>query len=108
MAGKKEGSMAPEILREYRKARRESQFRFWSRFGVTQSRGSRFEMGMKIPPPITILLKLYFDGIVTDGDLWRVKRKRRQVHAENAGHQAQMSGGNQATAHGLDHDLLTG
>ena len=81
MTEKKEGGMTPEVLREYRRTRRESQFRFWSRFGVTQSRGSRFEMGKKIPPPIAILLKLYFDGIVTDGDLWRAKRKRRQAHA---------------------------
>jgi transcriptional regulator with XRE-family HTH domain len=74
--GKKDGIMAPEILREYRKARRESQYRFWSRFGVTQTRGSRFETGMKIPPPIVILLKLYFEGIITDGDLWRARRRR--------------------------------
>ncbi len=59
----------PETLREYRKARRESQFHFWSRFGVTQSRGSRFELGAEIPPPVAILLTLYFDGVVTDGDL---------------------------------------
>lgn len=36
--------LTPEALREYRKARRESQLCFWSRFGVTQSRGSRFEI----------------------------------------------------------------
>jgi transcriptional regulator with XRE-family HTH domain len=55
-------------LREYRKKRRESQSRFWSRFGVTQSRGSRFEMGKVIPPPVAILLKLYLKGAITDGD----------------------------------------
>jgi transcriptional regulator with XRE-family HTH domain len=58
-----------ENLRKYRKARRESQYRFWSRFGVTQSRGSRFELGVDIPRPVAILLKLYFDGIITDRDL---------------------------------------
>ena len=58
-----------EILRKYRKARRESQDRFWSRFGVTQSRGSRFELGVDIPRPVAILLKLYFDGVITDRDL---------------------------------------
>lgn len=61
--------VTPEALREYRKARRESQFRFWSRFGVTQSRGSRFEMGMEIPAPVTILLRLYLEGVITDSDL---------------------------------------
>lgn len=61
--------VTPEALREYRKTRRESQFRFWSRFGVTQSRGSRFEMGMEIPAPVTILLRLYLEGVITDSDL---------------------------------------
>ena len=74
--------MANNILREHRKARSESQFSFWSRFGVTQSRGSRFEMGSRIPTPIKILLKLYFDGIISDNDLWRAKRKHRHAHTE--------------------------
>lgn len=56
-------------LREYRIARLENQTRFWSRFGVTQSRGSRFELGMDIPAPVSILLKLYLNGIIDDRDL---------------------------------------
>lgn len=56
-------------LREYRIARLENQTRFWSRFGVTQSRGSRFELGMEIPAPVSILLKLYLNGIINDEDL---------------------------------------
>lgn len=59
----------PETLREYRRTRRENQCRFWSRFGVTQSRGSRFEMGSEIPTPVAILLQLYLDGVITDNDL---------------------------------------
>jgi hypothetical protein len=78
-AGKKKFVVAPEVLRELRKTRRESQFRFWSRFGVTQTRGSRFEMGTRIPQPIVILLKLYFEGVISDGDLWRVRRTRSQA-----------------------------
>lgn len=65
----KENLLKPDVLREFRKARRENQNRFWSRFGVTQSRGSRIEMGSEIPPPVAILLKLYFDGVITDSDL---------------------------------------
>lgn len=61
--------MDSETLREYRKSQHESQIRFWSRFGVTQSRGSRFEMGTEIPPPIAILLRLYLVGKITDCDL---------------------------------------
>lgn len=64
-----ENGLKPEALREYRKTRRENQCRFWSRFGVTQSRGSRFELGSEIPPPVAILLKLYLDGVITDNDL---------------------------------------
>lgn len=60
-----------ESLREYRKSRHENQEQFWSRFGVTQSRGSRFEKGTEIPSPVAILLRLYFDGKITDGDLRR-------------------------------------
>lgn len=56
-------------LREYRIARLENQTRFWSRFGVTQSRGSRFELGMEIPAPVSILLKLYLTGVIDDRDL---------------------------------------
>lgn len=58
-----------EELRKYRRSKRESQGLFWSRFGVTQSRGSRFEKGAEIPKPVAILLELYLSGVLTDGDL---------------------------------------
>jgi len=61
--------MKPEELRKYRRTKRESQGMFWARFGVTQSRGSRFEKGAEIPKPVAILLELYFSGVVTDVDL---------------------------------------
>jgi DNA-binding transcriptional regulator YiaG len=60
-------------LRDYRKSLRESQSSFWSRFGVTQSRGSRFEMGAEVPSPVAILLSLYIDGTITDMDLCKVR-----------------------------------
>ena len=61
--------MTAEELRKFRRSRHESQGLFWARFGVTQSRGSRFEKGAEIPRPVAILLELYFNGVVTDGDL---------------------------------------
>ncbi len=61
--------MRPEDLRRFRRTKRESQGLFWSRFGVTQSRGSRFEKGAEIPKPVAILLGLYLAGVLTDGDL---------------------------------------
>jgi hypothetical protein len=56
-------------LRQFRISKRESQEKFWGRFGVTQSSGSRFETGLSIPAPVAILLKLYANGTVSDGDL---------------------------------------
>jgi transcriptional regulator with XRE-family HTH domain len=63
-----------EELRQLRKSRRESQSKFWKRFGVTQSRGSRFEQGLQLPVSVAILVKLYLEGKVNDGDLWRARR----------------------------------
>lgn len=56
-------------LRQFRMSRRESQEKFWGRFGVTQSSGSRFETGLSIPAPVAILVKLYVNGKLSDGDL---------------------------------------
>ena len=56
-------------LKKFRIAKRESQEKFWGRFGVTQSSGSRFETGLGIPPPVAILVKLYVKGRLSDGDL---------------------------------------
>ncbi len=61
--------MNAEELRKFRRSRHESQGLFWARFGVTQSRGSRFEKGAEIPKPVAILLDLYLSGVVTDVDL---------------------------------------
>lgn len=75
-----------EKLKQLRKSRRESQAKFWKRFGVTQSRGSRFEQGLEIPIAVAILVKLYLEGKVSDGDLWQARRsakvrKQMPVHA---------------------------
>jgi hypothetical protein len=56
-------------LRKFRIGRRESQEKFWGRFGVTQSSGSRFETGLVIPPPVALLIRLYLNGKLNDGDL---------------------------------------
>ncbi|MBN3802024.1 XRE family transcriptional regulator [Paraburkholderia sp. Ac-20336] len=62
------------LIIAYRKKKKESQRRFWARFGVTQSRGSRFESGAEIPAPVSILLGLYFMKTVSDADLGRAER----------------------------------
>jgi len=46
-----------------------NQTEFWTRYGVTQSGGSRYESGRRIPKPLAILLALHRSGKVTDKDL---------------------------------------
>lgn len=46
-----------------------NQTAFWSRYGVTQSGGSRYESGRAIPKPLAILLWLHRSGRVNDKDL---------------------------------------
>lgn len=64
------------FVQTYRKQAKESQKAFWARFGVTQSRGSRFELGANIPKPVMILLRLYFEARISDDDLRAVSQKR--------------------------------
>lgn len=63
------GPSAVGDLKQFRMSKRESQEKFWGRFGVTQSSGSRFETGLGIPPPVALLVKLYLKGKLSDGDL---------------------------------------
>lgn len=64
------------FIQAYRRQVRESQKTFWARFGVTQSRGSRFELGANIPKPVMILLRLYFEALISDDDIRAVSQKR--------------------------------
>lgn len=68
------------FIQAYRRQVRESQKTFWARFGVTQSRGSRFELGANIPKPVMLLLRLYFDARITDEDIAAVTQKRPALH----------------------------
>ena len=61
-----------KILADIRAARRASginQFDFWTRFGVTQSGGSRYESGRNVTKPLKILMWLYDAGRISDQDL---------------------------------------
>ena len=64
------------FIQAYRRQVKESQKTFWARFGVTQSRGSRFELGANIPKPVMILLRLYFEARISDEDIRAVSQKR--------------------------------
>lgn len=53
-------------LKKLRAARKENQQQFWTRFGVTQSGGSRYESGRDIPKPTQKLMRLFFSGRIDD------------------------------------------
>ena len=52
-----------------RKAQGLNQSEFWSRYGVTQSGGSRYESGRAMPGPLKLLVQLHLAGVVTEADL---------------------------------------
>jgi transcriptional regulator with XRE-family HTH domain len=53
--------------REIRRKLRMNQQEFWSRIGVTQSGGSRYESGRTMPKPVRELLRLvHIEGIALD------------------------------------------
>lgn len=62
-------------LSGYRKKRGLNQTTFWQLFGVTQSGGSRYEMGRAIPIPITMLLQAYEDGLLDDTVLQTLRER---------------------------------
>lgn len=70
-------------LRNTRIARNESQTEFWGRFGVNQRTASRIERGQAIPPAVSILVRLYLDGVIGDADLERAHRRHR-IASKNA------------------------
>jgi transcriptional regulator with XRE-family HTH domain len=62
--------------REIRRRLRMNQQDFWSRIGVTQSGGSRYESGRTMPKPVRELLRLvHIEGI----ELSRAKREHFEV-----------------------------
>ena len=54
---------------DVRRAAGQNQYDFWTRFGVTQSGGSRYESGRAMPKSLQLLLVLIETGRITDQDL---------------------------------------
>jgi hypothetical protein len=65
--------ISSEFVKTYRIKKLENQTAFWSRFGISQSRGSRFELGKEIPYSVKLLIGLYINGVISDNDLQRNK-----------------------------------
>lgn len=62
-------------VRELRHSLGLNQSAFWSRFGVTQSGGSRYESGREMPTPLKLLLQSWLDKIVDDAMLAKLQGK---------------------------------
>lgn len=67
MARKRKADIV-DIVAE-RKAAKLNQSEYWTRFGVTQSGGSRYESGRGMPKPLTLLIRLHRAGKINDKDL---------------------------------------
>ncbi len=68
-------------IQEHRRKLGMNQSAFWSRYGVTQSGGSRYESGRNMPLPTAILIYLRETGQLTDDQLAAAKKliaKRRK------------------------------
>ena len=65
-----------ENIRDIRKKLGLNQMDFWSRIGVTQSGGSRYESGRNMPKPVKELLRLVH---VEQIDIQRIKREDLEV-----------------------------
>ncbi len=52
---------------------------FWRKFGISQSGGSRYERGGRMPMPIRILIRAWRDKLIDDAALAALLRKVRQT-----------------------------
>ena len=52
---------------------------FWSKFGISQSGGSRYEGGRRMPMPIGILIRAWSDRLIDDAALAALLRKVRRA-----------------------------
>lgn len=74
---KKQPKPSLSNLPAVRLARGENQQQFWSRFGVTQSGGSRYESGRNVPAPTGKLVMLFLTGVISDTDLSKAAKAGR-------------------------------
>lgn len=63
-------------VREIRRKLGLNQQQFWSRLGVTQSGGSRYESGRNVPRPVRQLVRLVY---VENIDIQKIKREDFEV-----------------------------
>lgn len=74
-------------VREIRRKLRMNQHQFWSRLGVTQSGGSRYESGRIMPRPVKQLLRLvHLEKI----DIAKVRREDYEILEYLKAHQPEL------------------
>jgi hypothetical protein len=59
----------PDTIKMARQKSGLNQNAYWSRFGITQSGGSRYESGRDISTPASMLIWLHDAGRISDRDL---------------------------------------
>lgn len=62
-------------VQEMRKSSGLNQTAFWTKYGVTQSGGSRYENGRSIPKPVKVLLQAQIEGALDDATLAKLLKK---------------------------------
>lgn len=65
----------PKDLADFRRQLGLNQGDFWSRYGVTQSAGSRYETGRSLPMPLKLLVRLHLGGAISDEQLKAAKAR---------------------------------
>lgn len=58
--------LTSQVLQDLRICKGETQKTFWGHFGVTQATGSRYEQGAPMPKTLSIMIRLYVGGKLTD------------------------------------------
>lgn len=67
-------------VRGLRKSLGINQSEFWSKFGVTQSGGSRYEAGRSMPTPLKLLMQAWLDKLIDDAKLEKLSGKLSKAH----------------------------
>jgi predicted transcriptional regulator len=75
MTAKSKLKPLPTNLADFRNKLGLNQSEFWSRYGVTQSGGSRYEAERRMPGLLKILVRLHLSGVISDEDLKAAKVK---------------------------------
>jgi len=81
-----------ENIRTTRKLSGLNQHQYWSRYGITQSGGSRYESGRAIPRPAAMLIWLRETGKITDRDLSSALKSVAEVGAGETASQGRHPG----------------